>query len=352
MSNNSQDLLQQIFSQFIEVYPSEYQRPEDAVREGTVSYIHFDAKYRITDLRSLIDINDTPMTEGEIREELEEEKQGSITNTYKRGDLLKMHTYNDAIRRTVGSYVLYPGDFDSKTIIYRLFEEVLPGVGAFAIKPCIQSESENALRDFITEIIRTRSVKYSRLNRLLTYGNGILGEPAISVLDKRISGKDTDDRNIHKNLCAIGYLRPDYYETLDRNGLLLAGRRIIFYYYAIKGDSVYSHHEDIAKAKYIRFYKNDIYRSGTYEIEPFEGMIFSRKLVSRKQLDEMLNERNCNDGRQRSADFYYVIEAEICGWYCSRIICKTEELNSVNGNDTFSPHSPKVVTVVWLKDHE
>ena len=29
-------------------------KPEDAVREGAVSYIHFDAKYRITDLRSFI----------------------------------------------------------------------------------------------------------------------------------------------------------------------------------------------------------------------------------------------------------------------------------------------------------
>ena len=54
------------------------------------------------------------MTEEQIKEEVENDKQDSVTNTYKRGDLLKMHTYNDAIRRTVGSYVLYPGDFDSK----------------------------------------------------------------------------------------------------------------------------------------------------------------------------------------------------------------------------------------------
>ena len=80
-----------------------------------------------------------------VQEEVEDDKQDSLTNTYKRGDLLKMHTYNDAIRRTVGSYVLYPGDFDSKTKNYRLFEEVLPGVGAFAIKPSIQTDSENAV---------------------------------------------------------------------------------------------------------------------------------------------------------------------------------------------------------------
>ena len=147
----------------LEVYPSDFIRPEDAVREGVVSYIHFDAKYRITDLRSFIGPNENEMTDEQIKEEVENDKRDSVTNTYKRGDLLKMHTYNDAIRRTVGSFVLYPGDFDSKTKNYRLFEEVLPGVGAFAIKPSIQTDSENALKDFISEIIEARSRKYSRL---------------------------------------------------------------------------------------------------------------------------------------------------------------------------------------------
>lgn len=166
----------------LEVYPSDYLKPEDAVREGAVSYIHFDAKYRITDLRSFIGPDENEMTEEQIKEEVENDKQDSVTNTYKRGDLLKMHTYNDAIRRTVGSYVLYPGDFDSKTKNYRLFEEVLPGVGAFAIKPSIQTDSENALKDFIYEIIEARSRKYSRLNRMLSYSNLVLGEPAISMI--------------------------------------------------------------------------------------------------------------------------------------------------------------------------
>ena len=53
-----------------------------------------------------------------------------------------MHTYNDAIRRTIGSYVLYPGESnlsDGKDTIFRLYDEILPGVGAFAIKPSISS---------------------------------------------------------------------------------------------------------------------------------------------------------------------------------------------------------------------
>lgn len=332
----------------LEIYPSDYITIEDAVREGSVSYIHFDAKYRITDLRAFMGADERDMTEEQIKEELEEDKQGGIVNTYKRGDLLKMHTYNDAIRRTVGSYVLYPGDFDSKTKNYRLFEEVLPGVGAFAIKPSIQTDSENALKNFITEIIEARSKKFSRLNRMIAYSNRILSEPAISLLDKRTSGREKDNRNIHKELYAVGYMRPDYYELLHDAGLLSPGNTFVFYYYAIKGESVYSHHEDISKAKYFRFYKNEINDTRTYEIEPVEGVIQSRELVSRKQLDEILNENGCDDGKERFADFYYILKVEVKRCNCSRISCNIADLNNVNGNDTFSPHSPKVVTEGWL----
>lgn len=335
----------------LEVYPSDYIKPEDAVREGAVSYIHFDAKYRITDIRSFIGLDENEMTEEQIKEEVENDKQDSVTNTYKRGDLLKMHTYNDAIRRTVGSYVLYPGDFDLRTKNYRLFEEVLPGVGAFAIKPSIQADSENALKDFISEIIEARSRKYSRLNRILSYSNLVLGEPAISMLDKRTAGKEKDNKNIHDDLCVIGYLRPDYYEVLSRANLLSVGKTFVFYYYAIKGESVYSHHEDIGKAKYLRFYQNDISDTGTYEIEPVKGIIKSRELVSKKQLDEILAEKGSNDDKERSADFYYVFKVEIISCNEIKISSKNNDLNGVNGNDTFSPHSPKVVTEEWLEKY-
>ena len=39
-----------------------------------------------------------------------EEKSENRKGIYKNADLLKMHAYKDAIRRTGGAYVLYPGD--------------------------------------------------------------------------------------------------------------------------------------------------------------------------------------------------------------------------------------------------
>lgn len=208
------------------------------------------------------------------------------------------------------------------------------------------------MKDFITEIIEARSKKYSRLNRMLAYSNLVLGEPTISTLDKRTAGTEKDNKNIHDDLCVVGYLKPEYYETLRSADLLSAGKTIVFYYYAIKGEAVYSHHEDIGKAKHFRFYLNEISNTGTYEIEPINGIIKSRELVSKKQLEEILTEFGCNDGEERFADFYYVLKVEIRNCTGSKISCKVSDLNGVNGNDTFSPHSPKVVTEDWISKQQ
>ena len=49
-------------------------------------------------------------------------------------DLLKMHAYRDAIRRTSGAYVLYPGGDEAPTR-HAQYHEVLPGLGAFVLRP-------------------------------------------------------------------------------------------------------------------------------------------------------------------------------------------------------------------------
>ncbi|MEI8109027.1 MAG: DUF2357 domain-containing protein, partial [Verrucomicrobiota bacterium] len=70
---------------------------------GRIAYLHFDAKYRGENLPGIFgateDQPDDPVAEGRAK----------ASGTAKNADLYKMHTYNEAIRRTVGSYVLYPG---------------------------------------------------------------------------------------------------------------------------------------------------------------------------------------------------------------------------------------------------
>ncbi len=62
--------------------------------EGRIGYLHFDAKFRIESVEEALGV------EKETAEALDEERAlTKSTDTYKRGDLYKMHTYNDAIRR-------------------------------------------------------------------------------------------------------------------------------------------------------------------------------------------------------------------------------------------------------------
>lgn len=61
-----------------------------------------------------------------------------------------------------------------------------------------------------------------------------------------------------------------------------------------------------------------------------------------------MTEGGSNDGKERSADFYYVLKVEIVSSTEPNISCKNSDLNGVNGNDTFSPHLPKVVNEDWF----
>lgn len=332
------------------IFPNKYHGDIDggeskAVKEGLVSYIHFDAKYRITDLTSFVGKgNDTTELE---ENEFIEEKAAEVTNTYKRGDLLKMHTYNDAIRRTIGSYILYPGDVATSEIggkVYSLYDEILPGVGAFAIKPGISSQGENELRSFITSLIAEKSRGYSRLNRLKYYADMVLQEPAAF----KISNGDYQD-GLSKSLCILGYIRADkpddYYFSLVRNNLLEPGKEFLFYYYAIKGSTVYCHHHDIARAGSFRFYKNNINSTGTYEIEPVVCDIISNDLMSKQDLVNKLIELGYKTTIDKHhADFYYAVRLRVVS-NSERMESKLiREVNEKNSNDSFSPHSPKVLS--------
>lgn len=133
------------------VFPAAYADEAAAARDGKVAYLHFDAKYRAENLNMIF---------GEDTPDLDEEKdEGKATATYKRGDLLKMHTYNDAVRQTAGSYVLYPGTDTEKRL--RKFHEILPGVGAFVLKPG-RPECRDALKAFLMDVFRHQADQFTQ----------------------------------------------------------------------------------------------------------------------------------------------------------------------------------------------
>jgi predicted component of viral defense system (DUF524 family) len=115
---------------------------EEAERQELIVHVHFDAKYKVDNLLSYqAHLND---------EELNNEKTENRKGIYKNADLLKMHAYKDAIRRTSGAYILYPGD---KPYNEKGFHEIIPGLGAFPVNPRNKERHVDELKTFIQEIV-------------------------------------------------------------------------------------------------------------------------------------------------------------------------------------------------------
>lgn len=121
------------------IWPDAFSERESEEQELVV-HLHFDAKYRIETLAELF---------GDDALERPDAASVQEAETVKRTDLLKMHAYRDAIRRTAGAYVLYPGD---ENVMWRGYHEILPGVGAFAVTPSNNSGFE-ALSTFIDDVV-------------------------------------------------------------------------------------------------------------------------------------------------------------------------------------------------------
>jgi len=146
----------------LSIWPEEIKEETKAEELEKIVHIHFDSKYKVqqfiikTDVeQDLIDIDEDSSLgvnndEAKI-DSLEREKREERKGIYKNADLLKMHAYKDAIRRTGGAYVLYPGTEAQKPL--KGFHEIIPGLGAFAIRPKEGENGTSELSDFIDKII-------------------------------------------------------------------------------------------------------------------------------------------------------------------------------------------------------
>jgi hypothetical protein len=165
-------------------WPDGYDLGEAESQELAV-HIHFDAKYRVENIMDIF---------GDGGEDLSEEKAQEKRGNYKRADLLKMHAYRDAIRRTEGAYILYPGGSNNPTR-FQGFHEILPGLGAFALKPGASGEAVGLqhLSRFVDEVIvhvcnRATAREQSSYHRFYVYradeiGGGARVDAAIPERD-------------------------------------------------------------------------------------------------------------------------------------------------------------------------
>jgi predicted component of viral defense system (DUF524 family) len=123
--------------------------------------LHFDAKYRVQFIQQLFG----------NQESQDEDVAG--TESIVRGDaiqsdVLKMHAYRDAIRRTSGAYVLYPGgDAEVDKEPLREYHELLPGLGAFVLRPTEGGDvlGDMQLRTFISRVVDHAALRFTQHER-------------------------------------------------------------------------------------------------------------------------------------------------------------------------------------------
>ena len=153
----------------LSIWPGNIEESE-AEEQDIIVHIHFDAKYKLNkillndkepDETHTIDADNQELSEDElimIREKQEEEK-----GIYKRVDLLKMHAYKDAIRRTSGAYILYPGSENKRL---KGFHEVLPGLGAFCLCPNSVDKDSKEIKHFLHDILEHMLNRASQRERM------------------------------------------------------------------------------------------------------------------------------------------------------------------------------------------
>lgn len=136
----------------LSIWPAEIKDPKAAEKEELIAHIHFDAKYKVNNFYALISRSkEEVLTEEENIELFNDEAEEIKKGTFKNQDLLKMHAYKDAIRRTAGAYVLYPGEGEDAP--FRGFHELIPGLGAFVVKPNNNSTDKEHLKTFLNNVI-------------------------------------------------------------------------------------------------------------------------------------------------------------------------------------------------------
>jgi len=186
---------------------------DEAEKQELIVHIHFDAKYKVANLYNLIDQNS--------EKELDDEKLDNRKGIYKNADLLKMHAYKDAIRRTGGAYVLYPGD---KHIKQKGFHEIIPGLGAFPVRPSKIDDGTTELKAFILEIVDHFIDRSSQREKQAFRTYDIFKNPRDQ--NDRVDEPLPEPFNLNRSLIPddtfvlVGFYKSDsHYDWINKNGL-------------------------------------------------------------------------------------------------------------------------------------
>ncbi len=147
-------------------------------------WLHFDAKYKLD--WSSYQFERAASEQEELQTALGEEEQERQASS-RRDDLLKMHAYRDAIRRSAGAYVLFPGT--PGALEFRQYVELIPGLGAFPLRPGDDSGAA-ALRRFIADVLLHAADQATAEERHRFWRSRILYEQPSSALERSVDFLD------------------------------------------------------------------------------------------------------------------------------------------------------------------
>lgn len=184
-----------------------------AEKEELIVHIHFDAKYKIANFTSLL--------AQKSEADLDEEKKENLKGVYSNADLIKMHAYKDAIRRTGGAYVLYPGDIP---IERKGFHEIIPGLGAFPVRPSKTEDGITELKSFILEVVNHFLNRASQREKIAYRTYDIFKDPPDKDKSVNEALPETygDNRGLlpDKTYVIAGYCKSEnHYDWYLKNGL-------------------------------------------------------------------------------------------------------------------------------------
>lgn len=211
----------------LSIWPAVIQKIEDAEKIDAVVHIHFDAKYKIEHILDLFGQKEAQQTETASGDEAEKDplsilKTQEDEGKYKRGDLLKMHAYNDAIRRTYGSYILYPGDKDDPKRRYR---EIIPGLGAFTLKPGKQEMAgASKLEEFVRKVTYSLQNRLTQRERTAVYDWSVrrFNPVELPLAARNVVLPDENSRGgafvPAEEPILVGYYRAEKWEWIKKNG--------------------------------------------------------------------------------------------------------------------------------------
>ncbi|WP_353717540.1 nuclease domain-containing protein [Dyadobacter sp. 676] len=132
-----------------------------------------------------------------------------------RDDLLKMHSYKDAIRRTAGAYVLYPGAGVYKR---KGFHELIPGLGAFAIRPSRTDSGRDELKRFLNDVVAHFQNRASQREKVAFRNFTIYNERSADELREPLPEAVGKNRDLipDDTFVLVGYYKNDSHLTWIR----------------------------------------------------------------------------------------------------------------------------------------